>query len=39
MPCYHVATLDLPNQYADRWYTLREHLAKARESLFELRAR
>ncbi len=36
---HRVATLDLPNQYADRWYTLREHLAKARESLFELRGR
>jgi TRAP-type uncharacterized transport system substrate-binding protein len=34
-----VATLELPNQYADRWYTLREHCAQAREKLLSYRAR
>ncbi|MCJ0763936.1 ABC transporter substrate-binding protein [Variovorax terrae] len=34
-----VAALDLPDRYADRWYTLREHLAAARERLLTLRAR
>jgi TRAP-type uncharacterized transport system substrate-binding protein len=34
-----VATLELPNQYADRWFILREHCAKAREKLFSYRAR
>ncbi len=34
-----VARLDLPDRFADRWYTLREHLAAARDKLFELRAR
>jgi hypothetical protein len=36
---HEVATLDLPDPYADRWYTLREHLAAARERLLKLRAR
>jgi TRAP-type uncharacterized transport system substrate-binding protein len=35
----HIANLDLPNQYADRWYTLREHCALAREKLLSYRAR
>jgi TRAP-type uncharacterized transport system substrate-binding protein len=34
-----VTLLDLPNSYANRWYTLREHLARAREKLLNLRAR
>lgn len=34
-----VAGLDLPDSYADRWYTLREHLAAARARLLNLRAR
>ncbi|MGA8514716.1 MAG: hypothetical protein WB821_08080 [Burkholderiaceae bacterium] len=34
-----IAALDLPNQYADRWYTLREHCALAREKLLSYRAR
>jgi hypothetical protein len=34
-----VASLDLPDRFADRWYTLREHLAVARERLLKLRAR
>lgn len=34
-----VVALDLPDRYADRWYTLREHLAKARERVLQMRAR
>jgi TRAP-type uncharacterized transport system substrate-binding protein len=34
-----VRLLDLPNSYANRWYTLREHLARAREKLLNMRAR
>ena len=34
-----VMQLALPNQYAERWYTLRAHLAEARERLLALRAR
>lgn len=34
-----VASLDLPDRFADRWYTLREHLAAARERLLKLRSR
>lgn len=34
-----VASLDLPDRFADRWYTLREHLSAARERLLTLRAR
>jgi NMT1/THI5 like len=34
-----VTALDLPNSYANRWYTLREHLARAREKLLDMRAR
>lgn len=34
-----VIDLDLPDAYADRWYTLREHLARTRERLLEVRAR
>lgn len=36
---HEVASLDLPDRFADRWYTLREHLAAARERLLKLRAR
>jgi len=28
-----VSTVELPDRYADRWYTLREHLQQARERL------
>jgi hypothetical protein len=34
-----VATMNLPDRFADRWYTLREHLASARERLLDLRGR
>lgn len=34
-----VTALDLPNSYANRWYTLREHIARAREKLLNMRAR
>jgi TRAP-type uncharacterized transport system substrate-binding protein len=34
-----VMQLDLPPTYADRWYTLRHHLASARNRLMSLRAR
>ena len=36
---HEVASLDLPDRFADRWYTLREHLSAARERLLTLRAR
>jgi hypothetical protein len=36
---HDVAQLDLPDRYADRWYTLREHLWAAQERLLKLRAR
>lgn len=36
---HDAARLDLPDLYADRWYTLREHLWAARERLLQLRAR
>ena len=34
-----VVTLDMPDEYSERWYTLREHLALARERLLKLRSR
>ncbi|MRD47473.1 hypothetical protein GHT07_09305 [Caenimonas koreensis DSM 17982] len=34
-----VASLDLPDRFSDRWYTLREHLVDARERLLKLRSR
>ena len=34
-----VVLLDLPDLFSERWYTLREHLAAARERLLTLRAR
>jgi NMT1-like family len=34
-----VVTMDLPDEYSERWYTLREHLAAAQENLLKLRAR
>ncbi|MES3003938.1 MAG: hypothetical protein V4787_24825 [Pseudomonadota bacterium] len=36
---HEVASLDLPDRFADRWYTLRQHLAGVRERLLDLRAR
>ena len=34
-----VMLLDLPDPFSERWYTLREHLAAARDRLLTLRAR
>lgn len=34
-----VIAVDLPAEFSERWYTLREHLAAARERLLKLRAR
>jgi hypothetical protein len=34
-----VVALDLPDEFSERWYTLREHLASARERLLKLRSR
>lgn len=34
-----VTLMELPDKYADRWYTLREHCVKAREKLLSYRAR
>jgi TRAP-type uncharacterized transport system substrate-binding protein len=34
-----VTALDLPNSHANRWYTLREHIASARGKLLNMRAR
>ena len=34
-----VVTMDLPDEYSQRWYTLREHLATAQDSLLKLRSR
>ena len=34
-----VVALDLPDQFSNRWYTLRAHLADARKRLLDLRAR
>ena len=34
-----VMQLDLPTPYAERWYTLRSHLAEAKDRLLGLRAR
>jgi TRAP-type uncharacterized transport system substrate-binding protein len=34
-----VTDLDLPDEFSDRWYTLREHLVAARERLLALRSR
>ena len=34
-----VVAMDLPDEYSERWYTLREHLASARDSLLKLRSR
>jgi TRAP-type uncharacterized transport system substrate-binding protein len=34
-----VVRLDLPDAFSERWYTLREHIAAARERLLTLRAR
>lgn len=33
-----VVRLDLPDTFSDRWYTLREHIAAARDRLLTLRA-
>ena len=34
-----VVAMELPDEYSERWYTLREHLATARDSLLKLRSR
>lgn len=34
-----IVAMDLPDEYSERWYTLREHLATARDSLLKLRSR
>ena len=34
-----VVALDLPDEFSQRWYTLREHLAAARDRLLKLRSR
>ncbi|MES1977582.1 MAG: TAXI family TRAP transporter solute-binding subunit [Pseudomonadota bacterium] len=34
-----VVALDMPDEFAERWYTLREHLAAAQDRLLKLRAR
>ncbi len=34
-----VAEMDLPDDFSEHWYTLREHLAAARRQLLELRSR
>lgn len=34
-----VTAMDLPDEYSERWYTLREHLAAARDHLLKLRSR
>ncbi|MBC7609938.1 MAG: ABC transporter substrate-binding protein [Polaromonas sp.] len=34
-----VVAMDLPDQFSERWYTLREHLASARDRLLKLRSR
>ena len=34
-----VVAIDLPDEYSERWYTLREHLARAQDSLLKLRSR
>lgn len=34
-----VVSLDLPDEFSERWYTLREHLAAASDRLLKLRSR
>ena len=34
-----VVAMNLPDKYSERWYTLREHLATAQDSLLKLRSR
>jgi TRAP-type uncharacterized transport system substrate-binding protein len=34
-----VVALDLPDEFSERWYTLREHLAAAQDRLLKLRSR
>ena len=34
-----VVKMELPDEFSDRWYTLREHLTAAQERLFKLRSR
>lgn len=34
-----IVEMDLPNEFSERWYTLREHLAAARDRLLKLRSR
>jgi hypothetical protein len=34
-----VVRMELPDEFSDRWYTLREHLSVAQERMFKLRSR
>ena len=34
-----VVTMELPDDFSERWYTLREHLSAAQDRLFKLRSR
>jgi TRAP-type uncharacterized transport system substrate-binding protein len=34
-----IIEMDLPEEYSDRWYTLREHLAAAQDRMLKLRSR
>ena len=34
-----VVAMELPDEYSDRWYTLREHLAAAQDGMLKLRSR
>lgn len=34
-----VVRMELPDEFSDRWYTLREHLSAAQERMFKLRSR
>ena len=36
---HRVVEMDLPDEYSERWYTLREHLSAAQERLLKLRVR
>lgn len=36
---HKVVAMDLPDAYSEHWYTLREHLATAQDSLLKLRSR
>lgn len=34
-----VVAMDLPDEFSERWYTLREHLAAPQDHLLKLRSR